>query len=134
MTTRASQRQVVAAWVTYAAGKHAEAIKLLRHAVALEEATEKRPITPGLLVPARELLGELLLEVKQPAQALQAFEEAQRSEPNRFKSLYGAARAAELAGEKEKARAFYNKLVALAELADSERPELDEARTFLIQP
>jgi tetratricopeptide (TPR) repeat protein len=130
----ALQRQAVAAWVTYAAGKHAEAIKLMRHAVALEEATEKRPITPGPLVPARELLGELLLEVKQPAPALQAFEEAQRNEPNRFKGLYGAARAAELAGEKEKALAFYNKLVALAELADSERPELDEARTFLTQP
>ena len=106
----------------------------MRHAVALEDATEKHPVTPGPLVPARELLGELLLEVKQPAPALQAFEASQRSEPNRFKGLYGAARAAELAGEKEKARAFYNKLVVLAEQADSERPELDEARTFLAQP
>ena len=130
----AIQRQLVAAWVTRAAGKNDEAIKLMRHAVALEEAAEKRPITPGPLVPARELLGELLLEVKQPAPALQAFEEAQRSQPNRFKGLYGAARAAELAGEQEKARAFYSKLVALAEQADSERPELDEARTFLAQP
>ncbi len=128
------QRQVVAAWVASAAGKNDEAVKLMRNAVALEDATEKHPVTPGPLVPARELLGELLLEVKQPAPALQAFEASQRSEPNRFKGLYGAARAAELAGEKEKARAFYNKLVALAEPADSERPELDEARTFLAQP
>ena len=128
------QRQVVAAWVARAAGKNDEAVKLMRHAVALEEATEKHPVTPGPLVPARELLGELLLEVKQPAPALQAFEASQRSEPNRFQGLYGAARAAELAGEKEKARAFYTKLVALAEQADSERPELDEARTFLAQP
>ena len=128
------QRQVVAAWVARAAGKNDEAVKLMRYAVALEDATEKHPVTPGPLVPARELLGELLLEVKQPAQALQAFEASQRSEPNRFKGLYGAARAAELAGEKEKARAFYNKLVVLAEQADSERPELDEARTFLAQP
>jgi hypothetical protein len=130
----AIQRQVVVAWVTCAAGKNAEAVKLMRHAAALEEATEKPPITPGPLVSARELLGELLLEIQQPAPALQAFEEAQRSEPHRFKSLYGAARAAELAGEPEKARAFYNKLMALAELADSERPELDEAKTFLAQP
>ena len=98
------QRQVVAAWVARAAGKNDEAVKLMRHAVALEDATEKHPVTPGPLVPARELLGELLLEVKQPAPALQAFEASQRSEPNRFKGLYGAARAAELAGEKEKAR------------------------------
>jgi len=128
------QRQIVAAWVARAAGKNDEAVKLMRHAVALEEATEKHPVTPGPLVPARELLGELLLEVKQPALALQAFEASQRSEPNRFKGLYGAARAAELAGEKEKARTFYNKLVVLAEQADSERPELDEAKTFLAQP
>ncbi len=128
------QRQVVAGWVARAAGKNDEAVKLMRHAVTLEDATEKHPVTPGPLVPARELLGELLLEVKQPAPALQAFEASQRSEPNRFKGLYGAARAAELAGEKEKARAFYNKLMALAEQADSERPELDEARTFLAQP
>jgi hypothetical protein len=68
-----TQRQVVAAWVARAAGKNDEAIKLMRRAVTLEEATEKHPITPGPLVPARELLGELLLEVKQPAPALQAF-------------------------------------------------------------
>jgi len=128
------QRQVVAAWVARAAGKNDEAIKLMRRAVTLEEATEKHPVTPGPLVPARELLGELLLEVKQPAPALQAFEASQRSAPNRFKGLYGAARAAELAGEKEKARTFYTALVALAELADSERPEVGEARTFLAQP
>jgi len=128
------QRQVVAAWVARAAGRNDEAIKLMRGAAALEDMTEKHPVSPGPLVPARELLGELLLEVKQAAPALQAFEASQRSEPNRFKGLYGAARAAELAGEKETARAFYTKLMALAELADSERPELDEAKTFLAQP
>jgi tetratricopeptide (TPR) repeat protein len=128
------QRQMVAAWVARAAGKNDEAVKLMRNAAALEDATEKHPVTPGPLVPARELLGELLLELKQAAPALQAFEASQRNEPNRFKGLYGAARAAELAGEKEKARAFYNKLIALAEQADSERPELDEAKTFLAQP
>ena len=125
---------MVAAWVARAAGKNDEAVKLLRNAAALEDATEKHLVTPGPLIPAHELLGELLLELKQPAPALQAFEASQRSEPNRFNGLYGAARAAELAGEKEKARAFYNKLMALTEQADSARPALDEARTFLAQP
>jgi tetratricopeptide (TPR) repeat protein len=120
--------------VARAAGKNDEAVKLLRNAAALEDATEKHLVTPGPLIPAHELLGELLLELKQPAPALQAFEASQRSEPNRFNGLYGAARAAELAGEKEKARAFYNKLMALTEQADSARPALDEARTFLAQP
>jgi tetratricopeptide (TPR) repeat protein len=79
-------------------------------------------------------MGELLLELNQPALALQAFEASHRVEPNRFQGLYGAARAAELAGDKDKARTFYGKLVALAEKADSERPELDAAKTFLAQP
>ena len=127
------QRQVIASWVARAAGKNDEAMRLIRYAVTLEDATEKPPVVPGPLVPTRELMGEILLELQQPALALQAFEISQRSEPNRFKGLYGAARAAELAGEKDKARAFYSQLVALAEKADSARPELEEARVFLAQ-
>ena len=128
------QHQVVAAWVARAEGKNEEAVKLMRNAAALEDATEKHPVTPGPLVPARELMGELLLELNQPALALQAFEASHRVEPNRFQGLYGAARAAELAGDKDKARTFYGKLVALAENADNERAELDAAKTFLAQP
>ena len=127
------QRRMVAAWVARAEGKNEEALEGMRAAAALEDATEKHPVTPGPLIPARELLGELLLELKQPAAALQAFEASQRVEPNRFYGLYGAARAATLAGEKEKARAFYTQLLALGGKADGERPELTEARKFMAQ-
>lgn len=127
------QRRMVAAWVARAEGKNEEALEGMRAAAALEDATEKHPVTPGPLIPARELLGELFLELNQPAAALQAFEASQRVEPNRFCGLYGAARAATLAGEREKARTFYTQLVALGGQADGERPELTEARTFLAQ-
>jgi Tfp pilus assembly protein PilF len=79
----------------------------------------------------RELLGELLLEVNEPAAALEEFEASLQRVPNRFRSFAGAARAAELAGDREKANVFYAKLVALADQADTDRPELAHARAFL---
>jgi hypothetical protein len=127
------QRRVVAAWLARAAGKNQEALEGMQAAADLEDATEKHPVTPGPLVPARELLGEMLLALNNPVQALQAFEASHQVEPNRFQGLYGAARAAEVAGEREKARTFYTQLVTLAAQTDSERPELVEARTFLAQ-
>jgi tetratricopeptide (TPR) repeat protein len=127
------QRRVVAAWLARAAGKNQEALEGMQAAADLEDATEKHPVTPGPLVPARELLGEMLLALNNPVQALQAFEASHQVEPNRFQGLYGAARAAEVAGEREKARTFYIQLVTLAAQTDSERPELVEARTFLAQ-
>jgi predicted Zn-dependent protease len=96
-----------------------------------EEATEKHPVTPGPIIPARELLGEMLLAADQPQAALQAFEASMRVEPNRFWGLYGAARAAELAGERDKAKTHYAQLIALAERADSERPALAQAKEFM---
>jgi hypothetical protein len=128
------QRRIVAAWVAYADGKPQEALEGMRAAVEREDATEKHPVTPGPLIPARELLGEMLLELNDAAQALQAFEALQQVEPNRFRGLYGAGRAAALAGERDKARTFYTQLVALAAHADGERPELTEARALLAQP
>jgi len=89
------------------------------------------PVTPGPIVPVRELLGEMLLELNQPALALREFEASYAKEPNRFRGLYGAAKAAALSGDREKARAVYEKLLAPASRADTERPELKEARTFL---
>ena len=127
------QRRVVAAWLARAAGKNHEALEGMQAAANLEDATEKHPVTPGPLVPARELLGEMLLELKSSVQALQAFEASHQVEPNRFQGLYGAARAAEVAGKREKARTLYTQLVTLAGQTDSERPELVEARTFLAQ-
>jgi hypothetical protein len=127
------QRRAAEAWLAYAAGKPEEALALMRAAVELEDATEKHPVTPGPLMPARELLGELLLELHDPAHALQEFEASILKEPNRFNGLYGAARAAELAGEREKARGYYDKLVALCAHSDTARPELQQARAFLAQ-
>lgn len=127
------QRRAAAAWLAHAEGKNAEALTLMRSAVGLEDSTEKHPVTPGPIMPARELLGDLLLELHEPAQALQAFETSQRSDPNRFNGLYGAARAAEQAGDREKARTYYARLATLCERADSERAELQQAKAFLAQ-
>jgi tetratricopeptide (TPR) repeat protein len=125
------QRQAVLAWTMRAEGKHAEALTLMQAAVTLEDKSEKHPVTPGPIVPARELLGEMLLEMNQPAQALSVFEASMRVEPNRFHGLAGAARAAELAGDRERARRYYSDLLALAKDADTERPEIKRARAFV---
>jgi tetratricopeptide (TPR) repeat protein len=125
------QHHVAAAWVARIEGKNDEALQLMRSAADREDATEKHIVTPGPLFPARELLGELLLELNEPAQALQEFEASIHKEPNRFNGAYGAARAAELVGNREKAKAYYAKLLALCEQADTERPALQQAKAFL---
>jgi tetratricopeptide (TPR) repeat protein len=125
------QRQAAAAWLAHAEGKHEEALKLMHSAADLEDTTEKHPVTPGAIVPARELLGELLLELREPQQALKEFEISLLVSPNRFNGLYGAAKAAELSGDREKAAMFYAKLTALGERSDGKRPELQAAKIFL---
>jgi tetratricopeptide (TPR) repeat protein len=125
------QRRIVVAWLARAEGKGSEGLQLLRAAADAEDATEKHPVTPGPLVPARELLGEMLLEANQPREALKEFEASIRIEPNRFRGLYGAARGAELSGDREKARTYYQKLLVLTGKADTERPELVEAKAFV---
>jgi Tfp pilus assembly protein PilF len=86
-----------------------------------------------VILPARELLGEMLLELKQPAQAMLEFEASLRTAPNRFNALSGAAHAAKLSGENEKAKTYYAKLLANCEHADGDRPELQDARSLLAQ-
>ena len=125
------ERQVASAWLAYAEGKHDESLQLLRAAADLDDATDKHPVTPGALLPAREQLADLLLELKQPAAALQEFEVSFRSTPNRFNGLYGAVRAASLAGNKKAARLYYGKLLTLARNADTPRPEIAEARALV---
>jgi tetratricopeptide (TPR) repeat protein len=125
------QQEIVAAWLALAEGKNDEALRATRSAADHEDATDKHPVTPGVILPARELLGEMLLALKQPAEALPEFEAELRAAPNRFNALYGAAKAAELSGDREKARSFYAKLLAICDHADGERPELQEAGTFL---
>ena len=128
-----AQRRAVAAWLTLVEGKENEALAIMRSAANLEDSTDKPPTTPGAIVPARELLGEMLLELERPAEALPEFEAVLRDAPNRFRSLYGAARAAELAGDVEKASEHYSKLLELCRLADTERDELRQAKNFLKQ-
>jgi tetratricopeptide (TPR) repeat protein len=128
------QRQAAAAWVAQAEGRHEEALTLARAAAETEEGTEKHNITPGPMVTARELLGDLLIALGQPGAAVRAYEASLERAPHRFKALYGVARAAELAEDRAMAQTFYGKLVALTRPADTERPELRTAHAFLGQP
>ena len=103
----------------------------MRAAAAMEDGTEKAAVTPGPLAPARELVGEMLLQLNQPADALAAFEATLKREPNRFRALFGAAKAATLAGDRQKAASYAATLVKICEHADKpERPELVEARRW----
>lgn len=124
------QRQEVSAWLAFAEGDHQGALAGMRAAAELEDGTEKSAVTPGPLLPARELLGELLLELKRPSEALKEFEATLAKEPNRFRTLYGAAVAAKLAGDRQKAQTYFRELLKVAERADNPgRQELAEARS-----
>jgi tetratricopeptide (TPR) repeat protein len=125
------QRQTAQAWLAWATGDAAQAIALMRSAVAIEESTYKHPITPGQLLPARELMGDLLMQAGQPGQALVEYEASLHFNPNRFNALYGAARAAELAGMPGKAALYYRQLLDICVAADGERQEIRHARLFL---
>ena len=126
------QRQEVAAWLAFAQGDRQGAIAAMRAAAQREDLTEKNAVTPGPLTPAREMLGEMLLELKLPAEALKEFEATLTKEPNRFRALYGAAEAAKLAGNQQAAQTHFRELLKVAERADKPgRQELAEARTEL---
>ncbi|MEJ7670633.1 MAG: hypothetical protein WKH97_18285 [Casimicrobiaceae bacterium] len=124
------QRLAAAGWIALGERKSEEALKFMRAAADLEDRNEKHIVTPARVVPARELLGEMLLELKQPDAALKEFETSRSREPNRFRNYVGAGRAAEMAGDRAKAADYYQKLVALAKDADTARPELVSAKTF----
>jgi tetratricopeptide (TPR) repeat protein len=122
------QRRSASAWLAFAEGRHADALADMRAAAALEDRTEKSAVTPGPLAPARELLGEMLLELKDPAQARTEFEATLKKEPNRFRAVYGAARAASLTGDRTAARRYYDQLLKICERGDKPgRPELAAA-------
>src|SRR5262245_47479378 len=125
------QRQVAAAWVLYAQGRHDEALQAMSAAADDEDKTEKHVVTPGPLAPARELYGFMLLDRGKAAEALAAFDATIAKEPNRFNAIAGAGQASERIGDKAKAKDYYQKLAALARDADSERAELAAARNFL---
>jgi hypothetical protein len=123
------QRRSVSAWLALLEGRQTEALAEMRAAAAIEDGTEKSAVTPGPLAPARELVGEMLLQMKRPADALDAFEATLEKEPNRFRALFGAASSAALAGDRQKARQYSALLLKICERADKpERPELVLAR------
>jgi tetratricopeptide (TPR) repeat protein len=129
----AIERQIAQGWLAYADGRSAEAIKIMRAAADLDDATEKHPVTPGSILPAREQLGELLLELGQGEQALAAFQASLKRAPNRLGGLYGAGRAARLAGHADQARRYFVELVDVTKSADGSREEVKEARALAMR-
>jgi Tfp pilus assembly protein PilF len=125
------QWQTANAWLLYAQGKYDEALAAMAAAAAAEDKTEKAPVTPGPIVPARELYGAMLLGRGQPKDALAAFEATLKKEPHRLGATLGAAKAAEQLGDAAKARQYYAAAVALGESAEPVRPEIAAARAFV---
>src|ERR1043166_9711553 len=121
----------VSALVALAEGAIDQAVKLMRAAADGEDGSVKHVAMENRLYPMRELLGELLLQMGQAAPALREFEASLRENPNRYRGLYGAARAAEAAGDRPKATEYFEKLMALARKADTARPEIAHAKGFL---
>jgi hypothetical protein len=125
------QRNAALGWTLHAEGKTAEGLATVRQAADAEDATEKSPVSPGPIAPARELLAELLLESGQAKAALVEFERAMTREPGRYRSISGAMRAAAAAGDRAKARTHAAALVALAKQASPGRPDIAAAQPLL---
>ena len=116
------------AWAAFAAGNKQTALRQMRSAAELEDGTEKSALTPGPLAPARELLAEMLLQMHEPKQALEQFAATLRKEPRRFRSLYGAAHAAQLSGSRALSQRYFSELQQVCVRADEPpRAELKEA-------
>jgi tetratricopeptide (TPR) repeat protein len=124
------QLAAVSAWVAYEAGNKGDALKMMRSAADREDASEKHVAMENRLWPMRELLGDLLLAMHEPAAALKEYETSLQAARNRYRSYYGAAKAAEQMGDRESAKSYYQKLLTLCAHADTERPEMAEARKY----
>jgi len=125
------QRLGAAGILAHVQGDDEKAVELVRAAADLEATMDKHPATPSAVLPARELLADLLLELNQPDAALAEYKEVLRTDPNRFRSILGEARAAKQSGDMAAAHDAYQKLVALSKPAGPERPELAEAKAYL---
>jgi len=129
----AIQIKSVEAWINLKKGQSENAITLMTTAADMESKTSKHPVTPGEILPADELLGDLLLALNKPEDALVAYELNLQRRPNRFNGVYGAALAAKQAGQKEKASMYFKTLLDLSQHTQSDRKEISEARTYLNQ-
>ena len=119
------------AWILFKEGKNNEALAAMYVAAGMEDKTEKHPVTPGEVIPARELLGDMLVEMNKAGEALEAYEADLKRHPNRFNGLYGAGMAAEKINDPSQANFYYGQLVAITNATGSQRPELNTVRSFL---
>jgi hypothetical protein len=128
------QEVAVGAWAALVAGKKETALRQMKLAAELEDGTEKSAVTPGPLAPARELLGEMLLEMNEPAQALEQFEATLKKEPGRFRALYGAAHAGQLSGNRDAWQNYFREMLKVCAHADKPgSSELIEAQRAILQ-
>jgi tetratricopeptide (TPR) repeat protein len=125
------QMKSAEAWIAFRTGKKAEALNLMNEAADMEDKTQKHPVTPGEVLPARELLGDMLMEINQPGKALVAYEASLVEHPGRFNGLYGAGHASELSHQYDKRDKYFRQLLKIALHGGSERAELALARLSL---
>ena len=125
------QMRAVSAWVAYGEGAREQALELMRAAADGEDGSVKHVAMENRLYPMREMLGELLLQSGNAAAALREFEGSLKENPNRYRGLAGAARAAEAAGDRQKATGYFEKLIALSSKADTTRPDIAHAKAFV---
>jgi tetratricopeptide (TPR) repeat protein len=125
------QKLAAMAWLAYEQGDKDRALGLMSEAALKEASTEKNPVTPGEVLPARELYGDMLLATEDYEGALAEYQAALERSPNRFNSVYGAGQAAELAGDEATAKEYYNQLLEIAPEPTGERAALDHAAEFV---
>jgi tetratricopeptide (TPR) repeat protein len=120
------QKRAVEAWLLYAKNEKENAVDVMISAAELEDATEKNPVTPGSLLPAREMFGDMLMELNRHKDALQQYELCLKNSPNRFNSLYGAGKSAELIGDKKKAEFYFEAIKKISKNPDVKRERLND--------
>ncbi len=125
------QIKTALAWLSFKKGNHHEALTLMRESAEMENNTAKHPVTPCEVLPARELLGDMLLAMNKPKEALEAYELDLETHPNRFNGIYGAAMASHRAGEQDKTKLYFERLLTLATSSNSDRSEIKEAQEFI---
>jgi len=125
----AIQMKIAEAWISFAEGKKDQAIQQMKTAADMEDKTEKSPVTPGEVLPAKQLLADMYLALGKTSEALAAYEADLKKHPNRFNSLYGAAMTSEKTKNAAKAKQYYEQLLVVAPA--SQREEIAEAKAYL---